>query len=76
MSMDLFQQLSESDVPPVPEELDQAVHAEVNRWLLLMHLSEMLLRGLPFAAWNLGRAVLSFFCFTLSGTFLSHTKRR
>ena len=76
MSIDLFRQLSETEVPPVPDELERSVHAEVNRWLLLMHLSEFLLRGLPLAAWSFSKAVLNLVVLTLSGKSLSDSKRR
>ncbi len=76
MSVDLFRQFSESKIPPVPDKLEQSVRSEVNRWLLVMHLSELLWLGLPIAAWNLCRAVAGLFVFTLSGKFLSEKKRR
>ncbi|MCA9246891.1 MAG: hypothetical protein KDA42_07235 [Planctomycetales bacterium] len=76
MSSDLFEQLAEIDVPPIPDHLDQPVHDQVNRWLLVVQLGEFVLRCLPLAAWTFCRAVFCFVLFTLTGIFPSETKRR
>lgn len=76
MSTDLFEQLAESEVPPAPETLECQVHQRVNRVLLLLHIVDFVVRGLPWTALRFGRAVAALLSFTLLGRFQEHSRER
>jgi hypothetical protein len=69
MSIDLFEQLAEREVPPVPQGLSGGVHRRLNRALVALHVVEFTLCVLPFGAWHFSRAVIGFFVQTVSGRF-------
>jgi hypothetical protein len=69
MPLDLFERLSELDVPPPPANLDRAIHQRVNRSLMAQHLVDFALRAIPLAIFELARAVLAAMLFTLKGRF-------
>lgn len=57
MSIDLFEQLAEHEVPPVPQTLSRGVHRRLNRALVVLHVVEFVLCVLPYAMVHFGRAV-------------------
>lgn len=67
MSHDLFEQLAETDVPPVPQRLESDVHERLNRRLLSLHVAEVLLRTLPFAVAHFAAALGHLVLLTLTG---------
>ena len=69
MSIDLFEQLAEQEVPPVPENLSRGVHRRLNRALVVLHLIEFTLCVLPYCLVNFGRAVIGLIVQTISGRY-------
>jgi hypothetical protein len=69
MSIDLFEQLAEQEVPPVPQNLSGGVHRRLNRALVTLHLVEFTLCVLPYCALHFSRAVIGFLVQTVSGRF-------
>ena len=69
MSLDLFDQLADQEVPPVPENLSRGVHRRLNRALVILHLVEFGLCVLPYCLLTFSRAVIGFFVQTISGRF-------
>lgn len=67
MATDLFEQLAECEVPPVPERLERDVHEQVNKDLLAGQLIDFALRTFAFAAWHLLTALAHWFVLTLTG---------
>lgn len=81
MAMDLWEQLAQQDVPapPPPQEFDQQVHRRLNKLLLLMHLADLLFRGLVFGIAHFAQAVLHLLAVTVTGNLnavLAQDKRR
>lgn len=66
---DLFEQLSQHEVPPMPERFSQRVHLRLNKTLVVVHVVEFLLRVLPQCALFFGRAVIGLISYTLSGRY-------
>lgn len=71
MTEDLLERLAETDVPPVPVELDREVHHRVNRMLLVAHLADLAVWGMLHALAQFARPVLHLFVLTLTGKPLS-----
>jgi hypothetical protein len=69
MSIDLFEQLAEQEVPPVPQTLSRGVHRRLNRALLVLHVVEFVLCALPYALVHFGRAVRGLFVQSISGRY-------
>lgn len=69
MSSDLFEQLAEQEVPPVPQTLSRGVHRRLNRALVVLHVVEFVLCALPYAMVQFGRAVWGLVVHSISGRF-------
>ena len=69
MSIDIFEQLADRDVPPVPADLDRRIHVRVNDTLLGVHLTEFVFQVLPYAVLHFAQAVVGLLILTLSGGF-------
>ena len=69
MTFDIFEQLAEKDVPPVPSDFDRQVHERVNNNLFGMHITEFLFQVVPYAILHFGQAVVGLAALTLSGGF-------
>lgn len=71
MSSDLFERLSQLEVPPPPPAptFDRQLHERVNRTLLLLHIGEFAFCILPWAAIHFGHAMLSAVYSTITGKF-------
>ena len=65
----LFEELAERDIPPLPADFGQAVHQRVNRSLVALQLLDLLWRGLPWAFLHFGRGLIGLLAFTLTGKF-------
>lgn len=78
MSNDLFEQLSEWEVPPPPPapSFDRQLHERLNRTLLLLQLGELAFRVLPWAALHFGQSVLGALRATLTGRFVTRSPRK
>ncbi len=78
MSDNLLEQLASREVPPIPEEFDEQLHARVNRTLLTRDLFDFGLRAGPRAMGVFGQAVIDLLGFTLSGRMQNErpTRRR
>ena len=64
---DLLEQLAENDVPPPPQQMQQQAKQQVNRWLLVTQLFELMIRAMPLAAIHFTRAVLGALMYTATG---------
>lgn len=69
MSTDLFERLAETDVPPVPAELDRAVHERLNRALVVGQVLDFAVRAIPYACFHFAKAVGGWIVLTVSGEF-------
>ena len=69
MTHDLFNQLADSDVPPVPPQLDVQVHRRLNSALLTAHLLEFAWRALPQTLGTFLGSVAHLIMFTATGRF-------
>jgi len=69
MAKNLLESLAEREVPPVPADLNQRVHERLNRALLVSHLIDLALGGVPYLASHFCRAVGHLLCFTFTGRF-------
>lgn len=71
MSKGLLEQLAERDVPPAPAELNVQVHRRLNRELLVSHLVDLAVGGVPYLAMHFLRAISEFLKATFTGRFES-----
>ena len=62
-----FHQLAASDIPPVPDQLDEQVHRRLNTALLATHLFDFMWRALPYAFVTMLGSVVHFLAFTTTG---------
>ena len=69
MATDLLEQLSQSEVPPPPDEFDRQFHRRLNQSLLFRHFVELAFRAIPFAFGFFMRAVIGLLVFSLTGRF-------
>jgi hypothetical protein len=76
MTTDVFEQLAEVDVPPTPAQFDAQLHERVNRWLIVGHALDLLLRGLPFALLHFSRAAVGLVAYTLTGRYDADPKNK
>ncbi len=76
MNSDFLDQLADVDVPPPPAEFGQELHVRVNRTLTYLQLIEFACAALPWALWELGRALAGWARFTLSGKYDWNRKKR
>ena len=69
MSFDIFEQLAQHDVPPMPTDFDRQVHHRVNDSLLGVHVTEFVFQVMPYALLHFAQAVMGLAMLTLSGGF-------
>jgi len=69
MAIDLLEQLSQSEVPPPPDEFDRQFHQRLNQSLLFGHLVELAFRAIPFAFGFFLQAVIGLLVLSLTGRF-------
>jgi hypothetical protein len=67
MASNLLEQLAEIEVPTLPAEFDRKVHRRLNHRLLLSHLADLAVRGLPFAFLHFLQALVGLVTFSLTG---------
>jgi hypothetical protein len=71
MAKGLLESLAEREVPPVPADLNRQVHERLNRALLVSHLIDLTLGGLPYLAVHILRAVGHLLLVSFTGRFES-----
>ena len=71
MATGLLESLAEREVPPVPADLNRRVHERLNRALLVSHLLDLTLGGLPYLAVHFCRAVGYLLVVSFTGRFES-----
>lgn len=76
MSQDLLSRLSETDVPPIPEEFDAEIHQRVNQRLVVSHVLDFAVEGLGYALLAWLEAVAATVGHMFSGQFQSSDRRR
>ena len=76
METDFLDRLAEHEVPPLPESFERQVHERVNHALVVLHVLDLAVRGLPWAMLCFGRAVIGLVMMTLSGRFESPPRER
>ena len=69
MAKGLLESLAERDVPGVPADLNRRVHQRLNRALLISHLIDLTLAGLPYLTIHFCHSIGHFLKFTLTGRF-------
>lgn len=69
MAEDPLRQLAQLEVPPLPEDFDRQLHQKINHGLLLTHLFDLLIRGLPFAVMCFSQAFMGLVMYSLSGRY-------
>lgn len=74
MASNLFEQLAEHEIPPMPEDFDSSVHQRVNRSLVVLQMLDLLWRGLPLAFVLFGRAVIGMIVYSFTGKFPNEKK--
>ena len=76
MSMDLWEQLAEREVPAPPPTFERQLHGRLNKALLALHLADLLLKGMAFAIGHFAQAVLHLLAVTCTGRLQSGLPRR
>lgn len=71
MDTDLWDDLSQLEVPPVPADFNPRLHERLNRALLWLHASDFVLRAAPRALGQFFVAWLGLAAYTLTGRFPS-----
>jgi hypothetical protein len=69
MGTDFLERLAEQEIPPLPESFEQRVHERVNYSLVMLHVLDLAVRGMPWAMLQFGRAVVGLVMMSLSGRF-------
>jgi hypothetical protein len=71
MASDIFEQLAETKVPPVPiDALERGFNDRLNHRITVQQVLDLALRGLPYAALHMTRGMLAVLHYTLFGRFL------
>jgi hypothetical protein len=76
MANDFLHELAEIEVPPPPAQFGRQLHVRVNRSLLVVHLVEFCCGAMPWAVWELGRALGGLARFTLTGKYELNKRRK
>jgi hypothetical protein len=76
MANDLLEKLADLEVPPPPAQFDKQLHERVNRGLLLSHMTDLLVSGLPWALLHFARAFVGMVALTLTGRYESKSDKK
>jgi hypothetical protein len=71
MATDLFEQLADLPVPPVPPAFNRALHERINKRLVASQFVDLATRGFGFAVTHFARAVADLLKLTVTGKFES-----
>ncbi len=74
MANDLLDQLKDADVPERPKDFDRQVHERLNGQLLVTHVADLVLRGLPYTVGRFFAALAGLAMMSLFGTFDPKTR--
>ncbi len=75
MASNLLEQLAETEVPTLPADFDRKVHRRLNHRLLLGHLADLAMHGLPFAFMHFLTALVGLVTFSLTGHYANKASR-
>jgi hypothetical protein len=75
MSGDLFSDLADEEVPPLPTDLMPELHERLNYVLLYSHLLDFALGALPFAVTHFSKALGGLIFHCLLGEFPADSQR-
>ena len=75
MKYDVLEQLADTEIPPVPREFDRSVHDRLNTVLVVEHLFDLLMRGVPYALGHFAEAVGAFVAASLSDASKNEPRR-
>jgi hypothetical protein len=73
MTHDIFENLADSVVPPVPSQLEAGVHRRINAALLATHLFDFAFNALPQTLATLAGGVLQLIAYTATGRFYNES---
>lgn len=78
MEHDIFAELSTQveAPPPAPSHFDRALHSRLNRSLLVLHLTEFVLKVFGYAIAHFSRGVLALIVYTFSGRYVVDRSER
>ena len=77
MAQDLLEQLAQSSPPPPPpEKIVEGVHERLNYSLLVWHMADLVLRGLPFAMACFAHALIGLISLTIAGEYPRPEERK
>ncbi len=74
MANNLLDRLKDTEVPQRPEDFDRQVHQRLNAQLLVTHVADLVLRGLPYAVGRFFAALAGLAMMSLFGTFEPKTR--
>lgn len=69
MPPNLFEQLGQEPIPAPPKRLRGEVRQRVNSTLLVLQITDLVVRGLPFVLVHFAQALGGLLAFTLTGTY-------
>ena len=70
MATDILEQLADTEVPPAPvEKLQKGFADRLNSRLLVQQLLDLMIRGVPYAAWHMTRGMIGVLYYTIAGRF-------
>ncbi|MBM4005313.1 MAG: hypothetical protein FJ295_18815 [Planctomycetes bacterium] len=73
MSRNLLDDLSQAEIPPLPERLPESVHRRINDQLLVQHVFDFLIQGIAVALPQMLLLLSGAVWFSLTGTDLKTT---
>jgi hypothetical protein len=70
MATDILEQLADTKVPPAPvEQLQKGFSERLNSRLLVQQLLDLMIRGVPYAAWHMLCGMIGVLYYTVVGRF-------
>ena len=74
LAEELTEELKQLSLPDERTKFDKQLHERVNRSLVVSHLLDLAVKGLPWALLHFARAFVGCIAFTLTGRYESNTK--
>lgn len=75
MATNLLDQLTQTEVPPPPADIDRQVHRRLNQWLLVAQTADLVVRAFGYAAVHLISAIIGAVQLTLTGSYQTHSNQ-